>query len=314
MPRNVRVCILTPRKYMGEPSHTPSQALDDVIHHWERHLSNAFAVEPDMIVLPEACDRPNCLSMERRLEYYEYRRDKVRDHFLELAVKNNTNIAYSAARLLDDGTYRNSTQFLSRRGIIDGIYDKNYLVPDEYTESGILYGREAPIIETDFGKVGGVICFDIHYDVRKQYEKNRPELLVFSSNHHGGLLQAYWAYSTQAYFAAAIPVDHGCGAILNPVGKILAESTYRYPNLAYADIDLDYKVCHWDGNWSKVLEAQKKYGRDLQICEPDGHLGLFMLTYSGDKTDIAGITDEFELETWDEYYSRCVKAREEHLN
>ncbi len=313
MSRNMRVCVLCPPKYFGDLNHTPKEALEDVLRHWERHLEDAFAIQPDLIVLPEACDRPNILPMERRLEYYEYRRDKVRDRFLALAVEHKCNIAYSAARLLDDGTYRNSTQLLSRRGCIDGIYSKNYLVPSEYTEAGILYGSEAPIIETDFGKVGGVICFDIHYDIRKAYEKNRPELLVFSSNHHGGLLEPYWAYSTQSYFAAAVPVEHGCGTILNPVGKELARSTYRSPWLAFADIDLDYRVFHWDENWPKVMEAQKKYGKNLHICEPDGHLGLFLLTYDGDKTDVAGIVEEFQLETWDQYYARCVAARDAYF-
>lgn len=162
--------------------------------------------------------------MDKRLEYYEYRGDKVRDHFLELAVKYHADIAYSAARQLPDGTYRNSTQLLSRAGKIDGIYDKNYLVPSEYTEAGIGYGTEAPVFTTDFGRVGCLICFDIHYDVCKEYEKSRPEVIAFSSNHHGGLLQQHLCYSTQSYLVASIPVDHGCASIVNPVGKILAES------------------------------------------------------------------------------------------
>ena len=126
MSRPVRVLALAPRKYSGSLEMTNAEILDDVIRYWDGYLSNAFALKPDLIVLPEACDRPNSFPMNRRLEYYEYRMDKVRDHFLELAVKNQANIAYSAARLLPDGTYRNSTQLLSRRGVIDGIYDKNY--------------------------------------------------------------------------------------------------------------------------------------------------------------------------------------------
>lgn len=311
MSRQIRACALAPRKYMGDPNHTPAQCLDDVIRHWDRFLADAFALKPDLIVLPEACDRPNSFSMEKRLEYYEYRGDRVRDHLLGLAVENHCNIAYSAARLMPDGSYRNSTQFLSRRGCIDGIYDKNHLVPSEYTGAGILYGTEAPIIETDFGRVGGMICFDIHFDeLREKYMRSRPEVLVFSSNHHGGLLQPYWAYSCQSYFVGAIPVDHGCGAILNPVGKVLAESTYRSPYLAVADIELDYRVLHWDENWPKLLEAQRKYGPDLHICEPDAHLGLLMITCSGDRICVEDIMREYELETWDSYYARCVRSRD----
>ena len=313
MSRPVRVLALAPRKYSGTPGMTPAACLDDVIRWWDGHLENAFALKPDLIVLPEACDRPNSFPMDKRLEYYEYRGDKVRDHFLELAVKNHANIAYSAARQLPDGTYRNSTQLLSRAGKIDGIYDKNYLVPSEYTQAGIAYGTKAPVFTTDFGRVGCLICFDIHYDVCKEYEKSRPEVIAFSSNHHGGLLQQYLCYSTQSYLVASIPVDHGCASIVNPVGKILAESTYRYPNLCYADIDLDYKVLHWDENWSKLMRAQRELGPNLHICEPDAHLGLLMITCSGDKFTVDDVMREYELETWDHYYARCVRAHDKGI-
>ena len=313
MSRPVRVLALAPRKYSGTPGMTPAACLNDVIRWWDGHLANAFALKPDLIVLPEACDRPNSFPMDKRLEYYEYRGDKVRDHFLELAVKYHADIAYSAARRLPDGTYRNSTQLLSRAGKIDGIYDKNYLVPSEYTEAGIGYGTEAPVFTTDFGRVGCLICFDIHYDVCKEYEKSRPEVIAFSSNHHGGLLQQHLCYSTQSYLVASIPVDHGCASIVNPVGKILAESTYRYPNLCYADIDLDYKVLHWDENWSKLMRAQRELGPNLHICEPDAHLGLLMITCSGDKFTVDDVMREYELETWDHYYARCVRAHDKGI-
>lgn len=313
MSRPVRVLALAPRKYSGSPGMTPAACLNDVIRWWDGYLANAFALKPDLIVLPEACDRPNSFPMDKRLEYYEYRGDKVRDHFLELAVKYHADIAYSAARQLPDGTYRNSTQLLSRAGKIDGIYDKNYLVPSEYTEAGIGYGTEAPVFTTDFGRVGCLICFDIHYDVCKEYEKSRPEVIAFSSNHHGGLLQQHLCYSTQSYLVASIPVDHGCASIVNPVGKILAESTYRYPNLCYADIDLDYKVLHWDENWSKLMRAQRELGPNLHICEPDAHLGLLMITCSGDKFTVDDVMREYELETWDHYYARCVRAHDKGI-
>ena len=313
MSRPVRVLALAPRKYSGSPGMTPVACLNDVIRWWDGHLANAFALKPDLIVLPEACDRPNSFPMDKRLEYYEYRGDKVRDHFLELAVKYHADIAYSAARQLPDGTYRNSTQLLSRAGKIDGIYDKNYLVPSEYTEAGIGCGTEAPVFTTDFGRVGCLICFDIHYDVCKEYEKSRPEVIAFSSNHHGGLLQQHLCYSTQSYLVASIPVDHGCASIVNPVGKILAESTYRYPNLCYADINLDYKVLHWDENWSKLMRAQRELGPNLHICEPDAHLGLLMITCSGDKFTVDDVMREYELETWDHYYARCVRAHDKGI-
>lgn len=311
MSRNVRVCALSPYKFKGDPNLDFSQCLHDVIAYWDELLENAFALRPDLIVLPEACDRPSAYSIDRRLAYYEYRGNRVRDHLMAQAVKHHCNIAYSAARQTEDGTFRNSTQFLSRRGGIDGIYNKNHLVIGEYTDGHILYGNSAPIIETDFGRVGGVICFDYYFDaLRTQYMESRPELLVFSGNLHGGFLRQNWAYSCQSYLVASVPVEHGGGSILNPVGKVLVESVNHRPFIACADIDLDYRVLHWDENLPKLLDAQRKYGPDLHICDPDSHLGVLLLTYSGDRTTLQDIMKEYQLETWDEYYARSGTARE----
>ncbi len=313
MSRPIRALALAPHKFYGEPNMSVAAAFEAVMRYWDEHLADAFALKPDLIVLPEACDRPNAFSRSKCFEYYAYRQNRLRDHLLELAVAHHTHIAYSAIRALPDGTFRNSTQCLSRSGQIDGIYDKNYLVPSEYTQSGIGYGQEAPVFQTDIGRVSCLICFDIHYDVRKEYERSRPELIAFSSNHHGGLLEAYWAYATQAYFVASVPVEHGCASILNPVGKVLAQSTYRSPTLCFADIDLDYRVLHWDENWNKLMKAQRELGPNLHICEPDAHLGLLMITCSGNQFTVEDVMQKYELETWDSYYRRSVEARERGL-
>jgi len=73
------------------------------------------------------------------------------------------------------------------------------------TESGILYGREAPVFDCDFGRVAFAICFDLNFDeLRLKYVKAKPDLIVFSSVYHGGLMQAYWAYSCRAHFIGAV--------------------------------------------------------------------------------------------------------------
>ena len=80
---------------------------------------------------------------------------------------------------------------------------------------------DAPLIECDFGRVGSAICFDLNFsEIRQRYEQARPDLLIFPSMYHGGLMQAYWAYACRAHLVTAV-----CGlpsAILSPVGNELA--------------------------------------------------------------------------------------------
>lgn len=131
MSRMTRVLALSPHKIRMESAEdrSPAACLDKVVRYLDAHLTNAFAFRPDLIVLPEACDRSDYWTMAERLAFYEYRGDKIRDYLQELAVRHHCNIAYSAACRLD-GVYRNCTQFLNRNGTVDGIYCKNHLVPN----------------------------------------------------------------------------------------------------------------------------------------------------------------------------------------
>ena len=52
MSRPVRVLALAPRKYSVTPGMTPAACLNDVIRWWDGYLANAFALKPDLIVLP----------------------------------------------------------------------------------------------------------------------------------------------------------------------------------------------------------------------------------------------------------------------
>ena len=100
---------------------------------------------------------------------------------------------------------RDSSTLIDRHGQIVGVYNKNQVTIGERIESGILYGRETPVFACDFGRVAFAICFDLNFDgLRLKYVKAKPDLIVFSSVYHGGLMQAYWAYSCRAHFVGAV--------------------------------------------------------------------------------------------------------------
>ena len=177
---------------------------------------------PDLIVVPEACDRPSQFPIDRRLAYYRVRDRQVRDFFASIAVSAGCNIVYSAARGLEDGTWRNSSEVIGRDGETVGIYNKNHVVIEETTEAGILCGREAPVFECDFGRLACAICFDLNFDeVRRKYVDGKPQLIAFSSMYHGGLMQEYWAYSCRSYFVGAIAGPPS--QIRNPFGEVIAD-------------------------------------------------------------------------------------------
>ena len=55
-----------------------AQALvDQVIEFWENELSRVLPDKPDLIVLPEACDRPAGMNIDLQLKYFKARGNQV---------------------------------------------------------------------------------------------------------------------------------------------------------------------------------------------------------------------------------------------
>ncbi|NLO37377.1 MAG: carbon-nitrogen hydrolase family protein [Clostridiaceae bacterium] len=306
MDRFDTISAVAPRPHEMDPKQDLNASVAEMIAHWDHWLSRVLGDKPDLIVLPEACDRPPNFTLEQRLAYYAVRGDRIRDHFMDVARDNHCNIAYSAARQLPDGTWRNTTQFINRQGGLDGFYNKNHLVHGEFYDAHILYGKDAPVIKTDFGTVSGVICFDLNYqELLQKYEQGRPELLVFCSMYHGGLMQNIWAYTCRSYFVGSVPGDQ-C-TIINPVGDLVAQSTNYYPFVT-AQINLDHRVVHIDYNTEKFPAIKQKYGRKVKIYDP-GHLGCVLMTCESEDLTMTDIVNEFALELWDDYYARSMAER-----
>ena len=309
MARPVTISSLGPAAAGGCADVPFEEALARIIAHWRGQFAQVLPNRPDLIVVPEACDRFPAMPLERRLEYYHYRGEKVRDFFAEVAAENSCYIAYSAARELPDGTRRNSTQIIDRQGRVAGIYNKNHVVVEETTKSGILCGKDAPVIRCDFGTVGCAICFDLNFaPLREKYVASRPELIVFCSMYHGGLMQNYWAYSCRAHFVGAICNDQ-C-TIIDPLGERVAAST-NYHHHVTATVNLDCKLAHLDYNWGKFRAMKEKYGRGVEIKDP-GHLGCVLLTNWLEDRTIDDLVREFEIELLDDYWARALKHHAEN--
>ena len=79
--------------------------------------------------------------------------------------------------------YTNEAVLLDRRGAIVGSYAKIHPVVhgSEFIslEKGITPGREACVFDTDFGRIGMQICFDIHWPAGWAELKHRGAEMVF---------------------------------------------------------------------------------------------------------------------------------------
>lgn len=290
----------------------PQDVVDRMIAHWRGRFSQVLPDRPDLIVVPEACDRPSGFSSEKLNEYYRARKDQVREFFAETARQNNCYIVYSAYRRMPDGTGRNSSVLIDRRGNIAGIYNKNHPTIGEI-DKGIACGREAPVIECDFGWVTMAICFDLNFDeLRLKYVEAKPDLILFSSMYHGGLMQGYWAYSCRSHFVGAIAGRGTRSEIRNPLGEIVASNT-NYFDYAVARVNLDCELVHLDYNWEPLREVKAKYGPKVKISDP-GCLGAVLVSSEHETVSVDDMIEEFGIERLDDYFARSLAHRHESLS
>jgi len=239
------------------------------------------------------------MNVELQLKYFKVRGDQVLEYFKIVAKDNECYIAFGTKHQLEDGTWRNSCILLDREGNVAGVYNKNFPTMGEM-EAGIKAGKEAPVFDCDFGRVACAICFDLNFDeLRQRYAEQKPDIIVFPSMYHGGLVQEHWAYTCRAYFVSAIAVASLRSEIRNPMGKIVATST-NYFHRTVGTVNLDYCLAHLDYNWTKLRALKEKYGEDVTISDPS-EIGSVLLTSEHETISIDEMVKEFEITLLDEY-------------
>ena len=305
MSRIVRVSTIGTQR--ANPGKTHEESLKNVISYLDMVIGKALCDKPDFILLHENSDIPS-FAPEERAEFYKYRGDAVHRHIADICKKNKVNICYGSSRDGGDGWNRNSAVFINRDGETVGVYNKNHLVMEEYTNCHIRYGKDPELIETDFGKVGAAICYDLQFDeLREKYMKLRPELIVFPSLFQGGFLKQYWAFSNRCWFVSSIGIGNAPCEVINPLGEVVAKSSSYFSHLT-VDINLDYCIAHLDYNGERITRMKQKYGDEVQLCAPSG-LGRVMITSFSETVSACEMAKEFEIELIDELFARNLGSR-----
>lgn len=277
----------------------PQKLVEQMIGFWQRELAQVLPDQPDMIVLPEVCDRPSGMDTETRSRYLKARGNQVTEYFASVAKEHHCYIAFGMHRQAEDGSWRNSCVLLDREGNTAGVYNKNFPTIGEM-EAGIKAGKETPVFECDFGRVACAICFDLNFDeLRQRYAKQKPDLVVFCSMYHGGLAQANWAYSCRSFLVGSIGIVNLPSEIRSPMGKVIATST-NYFHYTVATINLDCCLAHLDNNWAKLRALKKQYGKDVTISDP-GEIGSVLLTSEHETVSIDEMAREFKITLLDDY-------------
>ena len=219
---------------------------------------------------------------------------------------------------VEGGRRYNASILIGRAGKIVGVYHKNVPTHDEL-DMGIIPGTETPVFETDFGRVGLAICFDLNYwEVGSAYCANNAELVIWSSMWDGARMLTKWSIEFGFYMAASSPhcstIVDVCGReIINLKRNVYDGTEGAGSPLVTATIDMDRRLLHHDANVGKLKPIYEKYGPNSVFAEwlPRECILLFGSQMPGISSD--KLIEEFKLETMRDYLARVRRDRKRAL-
>lgn len=309
MVRKVKISTFNFANASLDPDISMQEAVEQMKRFLEGRMKQVWPDRPDLLVLPEFCDMPHNYAKARLRDFYEARGNYIFDFLAETARRHRCYITYPSATACADGTWRNSVRLIDRDGKLAGTYHKNHPVITEIVDDGVLCGQDISVTDCDFGRVGVAICFDLNFDeLRLKYKQARPDLIVFPSQYHGGIMQQYWAYSCRAHFVGSVSYRLP-SAIISPVGHILAETT-NYFDFVTGTVNLDCAVVHLDGHGGKLAAMKEKYGPKVNVTDP-GLLGSVLISSETDECTTRDLIEEFQFEPLDDYFARSLSYHRE---
>jgi predicted amidohydrolase len=130
----------------------------------------------------------------------------------------------------------NTSVLIGRDGSLAGKYRKVYIPREEY-EGGVSPGDDYPVFETDFGRVGMMICWDVQYaDPARALALRGAELLLMPI--WGGNEALARARAIENHVFLATSGYDFPSLVYDPAGETLAR-TEQDGTVAFATIDLN---------------------------------------------------------------------------
>jgi len=190
------------------------ETTEDILQQIEFFVDTVSGYKADLLLFPEMFNAPLLANYDQQNPSLSMRllaelTDELRDAMLQMAMKYNINIVTGSLPRYENEKLFN-VAFLCRR---DGTWDVQYklhITPDEAEWWGFQGGDNLKVFDTDIGKIGVLICFDIEF----------PELARFLADKGIKiLLVPYWTDTKNAYLrvrrcAQARAIENECYVVI----------------------------------------------------------------------------------------------------
>ena len=270
-------------------------------------VDQVLSLKPDLVCLPE-----NFATAGVKKDPNDDRAETVPGPTTDAAAQRARQgrcYVVCPSRTRRDGRLYNSAVILDRKGEIAGVYDKVHPVTssNDYTifEQGLAPGREAPVFDLDFGRVGVQICYDAGFpETWEELARKGARMILWPSAYNGGFPLRAYAYLHHVYVVSSVRTDKS--RIIDPLGAVLAE-TDAFLNVAWRDINLDFAVCHTDFHNGVPEAVQAAYGDRVEV-RTDRDSGHLLVEPKDAGLTIERLQKEFGFESTFVYHERHRQA------
>ncbi len=221
----------------------------------------------------------------------------------DLAQRHRTYIVCPIYR--QQGAKRfNSGILIDRGGKVVCVYDKVYPYWSEFdltpkTE----VGQEAPVYQTDFGRVGMAICFDANFaEVWKRLADQGAELVIWPSAYSAGT--TLQAHSLMHHFYIVTSTLCGDCIVYDITGREIHYSKNTDLNIARITLDLDRGIYHQNFNIGPRDRLLKEHPQDVVQDEWMDREQWFVLKAKRPGISARQLARQYGLEELRDYINR----------
>ncbi len=141
--------------------------LDDVMQQAEYFIDAVSGYRCDFVLFPEFFNAPlmaefNHLTEPEAIRNLAEYTDKIVSIFRNLAISYNINIVTGSMPVIENSNLYNIGFLCKRDGGVER-YEKLHVTPDEAKVWGLQGGEKIQTFDTDCGKIGVLICYDVEF-------------------------------------------------------------------------------------------------------------------------------------------------------
>ena len=171
----------------------------------------------------------------------------------EIAKRHNMYIVAGILEKVDETVY-NAAVLIDRKGDVAGVYHKVSL-PREEIDGGVTPGDALPVFDTDFGKIGMMICWDVTFPEAARTLTFQGAEVIFLPIWGGHLtLAKARALENQVYLVSS--TYDMKSAVFDQEGEIMEEATEEN-QVVVVEVDLnDRKYWPWLGDFKNRIKRE----------------------------------------------------------